>query len=132
MKHYAKRDPIALDQAGGYYRRHVSAMTTEGLHSKADIAAEFGWRDVEIDRLHAALEKVTGVTWRSLWTDAPTPRALIILRRKVDDETWSRMKRDNPDLYRRGDFAFDIDCWERLTPNYAGRLGFTEYMEMPR
>jgi hypothetical protein len=28
-----------------YYSRHVSAMTTEGLHGKGDIAAELAWRD---------------------------------------------------------------------------------------
>ncbi len=35
MKHYAKRRPWELDEAGGYYCRHVAAMTEEGLHSKA-------------------------------------------------------------------------------------------------
>lgn len=58
MTHYAKRKPWELDKVGGYYHRHVAAMTEEDLHSKADIAAELGWRDMEIDRLHAALEKV--------------------------------------------------------------------------
>ena len=48
---YAERDVIAL---GDYYIRHVSAMTSEGLHFKSDIAAELAWRDAEIDRLKAA------------------------------------------------------------------------------
>lgn len=61
MNQYAKRKPIDLDKAGGYYCRHVSAMTTEGLHSKSDIAAELGWRDMQIDRLQRALEKVMRV-----------------------------------------------------------------------
>ena len=42
---------MAMDLAGNYYIRHVSAMTREGLHSKSDIAAELAWRDLEIDRL---------------------------------------------------------------------------------
>lgn len=53
MTHYAERKPWELDRAGGYYHRHVAAMTEEGLHSKADIAAELGWRDMEIDRLQS-------------------------------------------------------------------------------
>ena len=57
MKHYATRRPWELDAAGGYYARHTAAMTEEGLHSKADIAAELAWRDMQIDRLQAALEK---------------------------------------------------------------------------
>lgn len=50
-KFYGGRDLVALDKAGNYFCRHVSAMTSEGLHSKADIAAELAWRDQEIDRL---------------------------------------------------------------------------------
>lgn len=34
-----------------HYSRHVSAMTSEGLHAKSDIAAELAFRDLEIDRL---------------------------------------------------------------------------------
>jgi hypothetical protein len=49
-KRYARRDHMALDQAGGYYMRHVMAMTAEGLHAKSDIAAELAFRDAEIDR----------------------------------------------------------------------------------
>ena len=51
-KHYAKRDPEAQ---GAHYINHVSAMTSEGLHSKSAIAAEIAHRDMEIDRLRAAL-----------------------------------------------------------------------------
>lgn len=47
-KRYAERDHEALGQ---YYLNHVEAMTSEGLHSKADIAGELAWRDAEIDRL---------------------------------------------------------------------------------
>ena len=51
MTEYKERDPMALDAAGGYYFRHVNAMTEERLHSKADIAAELGYRDMVIDDL---------------------------------------------------------------------------------
>jgi hypothetical protein len=43
-----KRRPFNLEP---HYSRHVSAMTTEGLHEKAHIAAELAARDLEIDRL---------------------------------------------------------------------------------
>lgn len=45
---YADRDPRELEPL---YSLHVNAMTAEGLHSKADIAAELAARDREIDRL---------------------------------------------------------------------------------
>lgn len=52
---YAQRP---AEDLGEYYVRHVVAMTREGLHSKADIAAELAVRDREIDRLRAALQAV--------------------------------------------------------------------------
>lgn len=56
MPEYKDRCPMALDAAGGYYFRHVNAMTGEKLHSKADIAAELGYRDLIIDELVFALK----------------------------------------------------------------------------
>lgn len=53
VKQYAERDAMTLDDAGGYYLRHVLAMTGEKLHSKGDIAAELGWRDMQIAKLKA-------------------------------------------------------------------------------
>lgn len=50
-KHYAERDALEMDIAGGYYGRHVSAMTREQLCSKSAIAAELGYRDQQIDLL---------------------------------------------------------------------------------
>ena len=47
------RDPMALDDAGDHYTKHVMAMTAEKLHSKADIAAELGYRDMRITELEA-------------------------------------------------------------------------------
>lgn len=38
-----------------HYSAHVSAMTSEGLHSKSDIASELAFRDKEIARLRAEL-----------------------------------------------------------------------------
>ena len=54
-KQYAERDPIALDKAGGYFTRHLAAMTAEGLHDKSAIAEELAHRDMELDRLKKAL-----------------------------------------------------------------------------
>ena len=51
---YAERDHVGQ---GDYYTRHVSAMTGEKLHAKSAIAAELAHRDIEIERLRAALLK---------------------------------------------------------------------------
>lgn len=52
-KQYAERDLMAMDIAGNHYCRHVDHMTREKLHSKSDIAAELGWRDMQIAELKA-------------------------------------------------------------------------------
>lgn len=51
---------MQLDRDGGYYSRHVSAMTGEGLHAKSDIAAELALRDFQIDKLRGVLKEVSG------------------------------------------------------------------------
>lgn len=56
-KLYADRDIMELDELGNYYSDHVSAMTGEGLHSKSDIAAELGYRDLLINELSKELEE---------------------------------------------------------------------------
>lgn len=57
-KQYAKRDHQELDRLGNYYIKHVQAMTAEGLHDKAEIAGELGWRDWVIDELMKELNNV--------------------------------------------------------------------------
>lgn len=52
-KQYAERDLMAMDIAGNHYCRHIDHMTREKLHSKSDIAAELGWRDMQIAELKA-------------------------------------------------------------------------------
>lgn len=49
--HYGERAIDELDFAGGYYSRHVNAMTAEGLNSKSAIAAELAVRDFVIDSM---------------------------------------------------------------------------------
>lgn len=56
-KQYAERDLMGMDVAGNHYCRHISAMTREGLDSKSDIAAELGWRDMQIAALQQKLEQ---------------------------------------------------------------------------
>ncbi len=48
MSNYEERDIVGMDKRGNYYLRHVSAMTSEGLHNKSAIAAELGYRDEKI------------------------------------------------------------------------------------
>jgi hypothetical protein len=41
-----------------YYCQHVSAMTSEGLHSKSDIAMQLAWRDKRIAELEEQLDAI--------------------------------------------------------------------------
>lgn len=60
MKCYnvGNRDIMEQDKKGGYYFRHVLALTAEALHSKSDIAAELAHRDIHIDLLTAAIDEI--------------------------------------------------------------------------
>ncbi|ECC3465576.1 hypothetical protein AA471_23515 [Salmonella enterica subsp. enterica] len=58
VNQYAERDAMQLDKDGGYYSRHIQAMTREGLHSKGDIAAELAWRDQQIEQLREKLKQL--------------------------------------------------------------------------
>jgi len=53
---YETRDIEELDSVGGYYMRHVMAMTSERLDSKSKIAAELAFRDFTIDQMQAELD----------------------------------------------------------------------------
>ena len=48
MTEYAPVCPISL---GAHYTKHVSAMTSEGLHEKSDIAIQLAHRDLCIEHL---------------------------------------------------------------------------------
>ncbi|QBQ80993.1 hypothetical protein HdK1rev_00090 [Escherichia phage vB_EcoS_HdK1] len=58
---YQERDAFELDKAGGFYSRHVMAMTSEQLHSKSAIAAELGHRDMRIDQLEKELQALRSI-----------------------------------------------------------------------
>lgn len=60
-----QRDIEQLDE-GGYYTRHIYAMTHEGLYSKSDIAAELAHRDLQIDLLKIEVQNLRNTllnTW---------------------------------------------------------------------
>lgn len=65
MKQYAERDSFEMDKAGGYFTRHIAAMTAEGLHDKYAIADELAHRDMEIDRLLGLLRECMAADWRT-------------------------------------------------------------------
>jgi hypothetical protein len=67
---YANRDCISLELNGGFYSKHVSAMTTEALHSKSKIAAELAHRDSEIDRLEKEISRYS--CWIAITDQKPT------------------------------------------------------------
>lgn len=58
MPEYAERN-IMHPPLRDHYTKHLSAMTGEGLHSKADIAAELAYRDARIEELETAGSEVT-------------------------------------------------------------------------
>ncbi len=60
-KLYNERDIMALDEAGGFYSQHVMAMTSEQLHSKSDIAAELGYRDMVVNDLLTTLQSLVEI-----------------------------------------------------------------------
>lgn len=68
-KQYAERDIESLDEAGGFYSRHVSAMTSEGLHTKSSIAAELGHRDMVISELLEALRRMLRAGQKQNWNE---------------------------------------------------------------
>jgi cell division protein FtsB len=47
-----------LETLEPHYSLHVSAMTTEQLHHKSDIAEQLAWRDQAIDALRARVEEL--------------------------------------------------------------------------
>lgn len=51
---YARRE---TEDQGEHYLRHLDAMTREKLFDKCAIAAELAHRDMEIDRLRAAMQE---------------------------------------------------------------------------
>ena len=68
-KQYAERDIESLDEAGGFYSRHVSAMTGEGLHTKSSIAAELGYRDMVNSELLEALRRMLRAGQKQNWNE---------------------------------------------------------------
>ncbi len=66
---YPAQDPAELDKAGGYYVKHVAAMTTEGLHGKGEIAEQLAMRDKRIDELEAKLKDAESYPFNSATRD---------------------------------------------------------------
>jgi len=58
---YADRDII---EQGDHYSKHVSAMTSEGLHSKSDIAAELAHRDIQLEQAEARVAELSNLCER--------------------------------------------------------------------
>lgn len=79
MKLYAERDAI---RQGQHYVRHVEAMTAEGLHSKADIAAELAHRDILIESLRSTIDDLTAGEIHTCHDHCQ--RTACILRREND------------------------------------------------
>ena len=84
---YAERDIDILDEIGDFYSQHVSAMTSESLHSKSAIAAELAYRDMLINELVIAMQQVIECYDSAdgkVWTTSSKRRALDNARAAVN------------------------------------------------
>lgn len=89
MTLYAKRNPLDLDSAGGYYTRHLSAMTAEALDRKSAIAAELAWRDMQLAEAEVECDK-----WRTRWNQVMDERDAAVLELKRRDEACAECATD--------------------------------------
>jgi len=95
-KHYAERDIMAQDDAGNFYRTHVSAMTAEGLHSKSAIAAELGHRDMLIAQLTTERDALTAkleATKTLVEQLTLLPQAKTATERREEEALWRNLVR---------------------------------------
>lgn len=109
-KLYAKRDAMALDEAGNYYINHVMAMGSEQLHSKSAIASELAHRDMLIDKLTKELQAAKAQPqWIPVSERLPEYLKPVWIKSKgkVSQFQW---------VYDAG----DDDCWfEPWTPHFT-------------
>lgn len=112
-KQYAERDLMAMDFAGNHYCRHVSAMTREQLHSKSDIAAELGWRDMQIAELKSQRDslaaKVKQLEWDSVFIPNDLDRALTVMGVALPES--------------KEEFNFSINRWVQRLVDRVVRFG---------
>jgi hypothetical protein len=83
-KLYAERDPYDLSPQ---YERHMMALTTEGLHSKAAIAAELAFRDSVIEQLRGQLAQWERWTQGHVWIKNEEYQQLCALRHAAEAAT---------------------------------------------
>ena len=75
-KLYDDRDPT---EQGDWFIRHMHHLTTENLHSKAEIAEELAHRDIEIERLRSELASCIDALDRiSMIPDRGTDRKTLV------------------------------------------------------
>jgi hypothetical protein len=98
---YPKHHPWDLEP---HYTRHVGAMTSEALHSKADIAIQLAWRDQEIERLRRGLRRLESLPERfslSVFHNAglclqDASTALLVARRILEDAENEPLPKEAP------------------------------------
>lgn len=64
----------SAEDLGADYIAHVMAMTSEGLHSKSDIAVQIAWRDAELRRLNSERDQLRAFAQEIMdgWPDVGT------------------------------------------------------------
>ncbi len=74
-----------------HYSKHVSAMTTENLHHKADIAEQLAWRDKRILDLESELKALSlDATTVALAVDPAAPDSIKATARRIADRSLYR------------------------------------------
>ena len=89
---YEERNAMELDRLGGFYTRHVVAMTKEGLNSKADIAAELGYRDMVIDQQQSEINALKAQVERL--------RSIVASLKSLADSYFNRQSLEDYDAKR--------------------------------
>jgi hypothetical protein len=106
-KHYADRD-IMSDELSVHYCAHVRAMTSEGLHSKADIAAELAYRDWRIEELQREVDNLAAesLCFRDKTTELQRQNAELVYALTISHEHMQLYIRG---FYEEGQNVFDAN-----------------------
>lgn len=111
MSEYAERKPWDLEP---HYIKHVNAMTAEGLHHKAAIAAELAYRDKRIENLEKQLAERDAALARCV---EAARQAMVFIR--IHHWNDNAPGRGNWDLDAAGKSFRDLE--EAIREKYEGK-----------
>lgn len=105
-----------------HFTKHVAAMTSEGLHSKHDIAVQLAWRDQEIERLTFQVKSATQqhewvVTTERLPRD--NQKVWIVVDGEVSKSTYDAGRTDLGWYFNCKDGSWSADRVSHWMPRYT-------------